>query len=203
MVSELRNILIKVALLKTLKWILVYAKTIWKICIKKPGRKRTESRTIQLVGKKTDLMIGRSLVGKRTYPRNLVVYVHISGFLVPNVLIGLRVIINVMNQQSIEKVHVFHLHLTPIVYSLKIDKKKKKKQEGVLGDVIVSIYSWEYPAEFIVLQPKNTIMGHPFILGWPWPATINTYIGCYSGDMFITHRESRNKVTLYPIARYA
>ena len=39
------------------------------------------------------------------------------------------------------------------------------------------------------------------ILGRPWLATVDAYIGCCSGDMYISHGDSRKKVTLYPPAR--
>ena len=46
-----------------------------------------------------------------------------------------------------------HLHPTPNV--LKLADRSKIKPEGVLDDVIISLDSWEYPAHFIVLYPKN------------------------------------------------
>lgn len=39
------------------------------------------------------------------------------------------------------------------------------------------------------------------ILGRPWLAIADAYIGCCSGDMYISHGDSRKKVTLYPPAR--
>ena len=39
------------------------------------------------------------------------------------------------------------------------------------------------------------------ILGRPWLATADAYIGCRSGDMYISHGDSRKRVTLYPPAR--
>lgn len=39
------------------------------------------------------------------------------------------------------------------------------------------------------------------ILGQPWLPTTNAYIGCHSGDMYISNGDSRKKVTLYPPAR--
>lgn len=39
------------------------------------------------------------------------------------------------------------------------------------------------------------------ILGQPWLATVDAYIGCCFGDMYIAHGDSRKKATLYPPAR--
>lgn len=43
--------------------------------------------------------------------------------------------------------------------------------EGVIEDVMVSIDSWEYPNDFLVLQPKIKFNGHNVVLGIPWLAT--------------------------------
>jgi len=41
------------------------------------------------------------------------------------------------------------------------------KPDGVLEDVCVSLDSWEYPIDFMVLTPKNNLGGHPLILERP------------------------------------
>ena len=84
---------------------------------------------------------------------------------------------------------------------LELADRSKIKLEGVLDDVIISLDCWEYLADFIVLQPKNPVGGHPLILGQPRLAIADAYIGCRSGDMYISHGDSRKKVTLYPLAR--
>ena len=67
-----------------------------------------------------------------------------------------------------------------------------------MEDVVISVDSWEYPTYFMVLQPKSNLGGYPLILGRPWLATTNAYIGCRSNNMTISHRNSTKKVTLYP-----
>ena len=39
--------------------------------------------------------------------------------------------------------------------------------EGIMEDVMASIDSWEYPTDFLVLQPKEKLTGYPLILGRP------------------------------------
>ena len=39
--------------------------------------------------------------------------------------------------------------------------------EVIVEDVMVSIDSWEYPVDFLVLQPKAKLTGYPLILGRP------------------------------------
>jgi len=133
---------------------------------------------------------------KYTDPRNHIVSIQIGDVLVSNVLIYLGVAINFMTEQTMDQLGLVHIHPTPIV--LELVDRSKFKPEGVLDDVIVSLDSWEYPTDFIVLQPKNPVGGHPLILRRPWLATADAYIGCHSGDMYISHGDSRKKVTLYP-----
>ena len=62
-----------------------------------------------------------------------------------------------------------------------------------MDDVIISLDYWEYPVDFTVLHPKNSVGGNPSILGRPWLATDDAYIGCHSGDMYISHGDSDRK----------
>jgi hypothetical protein len=57
----------------------------------------------------------------------------------------------------------------------------------MLEDIIVSIDSWEYPTDFLVLQPKSRFNGYPLILGRPWLETIDAYINYRVGNMTITN----------------
>ena len=90
-------------------------------------------------------------------------------------------------------------HLRPAPTMFELEDRYKINPKGVLDDVIISLDSWEYPADLIFLQTKNPIGGHPLILDQPWIATTDVYIGCRSGDMYILHGDSRKKVTLYPL----
>ena len=57
--------------------------------------------------------------------------------------------------------------------------------EGFVEDVMVIIDSWEYPADFLVLQPKEKLTGYPLILGRPLLATADAYISCRVRSMTI------------------
>jgi len=39
--------------------------------------------------------------------------------------------------------------------------------EGIVEDVMASTDSWEYLADFLVLQPKAKLTGYPLIMGRP------------------------------------
>eukprot|EP00253_Pinus_taeda_P016149 PITA_16149 len=195
---ELQNMFIKIPLLQAIKEIPICTNIIKELCIKKPRRKKLEPQTIQFVGMAAELMIGCVSMEKYTDPRNPVVSDQIGNFLVSNVLIDLGVAINVMTKKNMDQLQINHLRPTPTM--LELTDRSKIKLEGVLDDVIISLDSWEYPVDFIVLQPKNPVGGHPLILGLPWLATADAYIGCRFGDMYISHGDSRKKVTLYPPA---
>lgn len=62
-----------------------------------------------------------------------------------------------------------------------------QKPDGVVKDIIVILESWEYPTYFIILSTKATLGGHTIILGRPWIATTDAFIGCCLGDMKISN----------------
>ena len=75
------------------------------------------------------------------------------------------------------------------------------RPEGTLHDVMVSIDSWEYPTDFLIINPKNQLDGHPLVLGRPWLATVDAYIGCRQGNMTITRGANIKNLALYPPAQ--
>ena len=75
------------------------------------------------------------------------------------------------------------------------------KPAGVLDDIVVSIASWEYLVDFIIIESKDPSKGHPIILGRPWLATTNAFIGCRDGKMTISNGLSTQRLILYPPAQ--
>jgi len=71
----------------------------------------------------------------------------------------------------------------------------------MLEYIVVSIDSWEYPVDCMVLQPNSNLGGYPLILGRPWLATLDAYIGWRLGYMTISHENSTKKLTLYSLAK--
>eukprot|EP00253_Pinus_taeda_P025276 PITA_25276 len=66
---------------------------------------------------------------------------------------------------------------------------------------MVSVDSWEYPADFLIINPKNRLDGHPLILARPWLAISDAYIGCQQGNMTITRGANMKNLALYPPAQ--
>ena len=91
------------------------------------------------------------------------------------------------------------LHPTPIV--LELAYHTMVKPTGLLDNGIVTVASWEYPVDFLVIHAKDPSRGHPIILGRPWLATANDFIGCRDGEMTISNGLSTQRLVLYPPAR--
>jgi hypothetical protein len=87
---------------------------------------------------------------------------------------------------------------TPTI--LELANRSTIKPEGVIEDLIMSVESWNYPVDFMVLQPKTKLGGHPLILGRPWLATTDAFISCRSGSMTISNGYETKQLTLYPHA---
>jgi hypothetical protein len=114
-------------------------------------------------------MLGKIIVPKYLDPGIPLVNVHINKTLIQNTLIDLGVSINVMTKDRMLKLNVQgFLKDTPTI--LQLAYRSTVKHEGMLEDTILSIYSWEYPTDFLILQTKSQFNGHPLSwggLGWP------------------------------------
>lgn len=75
------------------------------------------------------------------------------------------------------------------------------RPEGTLHDVMVFVDSWKYPTDFLIINPKTRLDGHPLILGRLWLATADAYIGCWQGNMTITKGPDIKNLVLYPPAQ--
>jgi hypothetical protein len=93
-----------------------------------------------------------------------------------------------MMRETMESLGLTSLRETPTI--LQLDDRSTIKPEGILEDIVISIDSWEYPTDFMILQPKYSLGGYPLILGRPWMATIDAYISCRLGNMTISHETS-------------
>lgn len=84
---------------------------------------------------------------------------------------------------------------------LELADRSVVRPEGMLHDVMVFVHFWEYPTDFLIINPKSRLDGHPLILGRPWLATVDAYIGCQQGNMTITRGENIKNLALYPPAQ--
>jgi hypothetical protein len=192
----LKKLCVKIPLLQAIQDIPIYVKTVRELCLKKVGRKKKDPPTIQFIGQSADQLTNQIRVDKYEDLGNPIVTVCIKGTYIPNTLIDLGAAINVMTLQTMRELSILNIRPTPTM--LELADRSKIKPEGVLDDQIVSIESWEYPIDFFILQPKSASGGHPIDLGRPWLATVNAFIGCRSGTMYISRGESVKQIKLYP-----
>eukprot|EP00253_Pinus_taeda_P032641 PITA_32641 len=193
--DELKNVCIKIPLLQAIREIPILEKTIKELSLKRPGRKPRDTGRIHLVGKIADIMMEKITMQKYVDPVSPIAKTHINGVEIPNTLINLGVVINIMSRQTMEQQKLPNLLFTPT--SLQLVDRSIIKPDGVLEDISVSLDSWEYPVDFMILTPKSNLGGHPLILGIPWLATADAFISCRSGYMYISDGNSTKKFNLY------
>lgn len=125
--------------------------------------------------------------------------VNIDGIIVPHTLIELGVGINVMTKETVLKINL-QGSLINTTTKLQLVDRSTVDPKGVVEDVMVSIDSWEYPTDFLVLQPKTKFNGYPLIHGRPWLATFDSYISCRASNMIIKNGNFWKRLVLYPLA---
>ena len=95
-------------------------------------------------------MLGQIICPKYLEPGSPVVDVHINGTIVPHTLIDLRAAINVMTKDTMLKLNL-QGSLRKTTTILQLADHSIVTLEGIGEDVMVSIDSWEYPTDFLVL----------------------------------------------------
>ena len=100
-----------------------------------------------------------------------------------------------MTKEVMSKLHI--IGLREMAKFLQLVDSSTIVPNGMLEDVIITLHSWDYPVDFVVLSPKKNTRGYPIILGWPWLAIEDAYIACQSGKMTISDSMNTKKLTLY------
>ena len=129
-----------------------------------------------MVGNLVGLISNTIFIEKYVDPGIPMVIITVNNFSIPKTLIDLGAAINVMTLETMEYLHLTNLRPTTTV--LELADRSKITPEGILEDIIVSLDTWEYPIDFMVLQPKSNLGGDPLILGRPWLETAEAFIGC-------------------------
>jgi len=199
LLGELQNLYVKIPLLQALRDVPIYARTVRDICIKKPGRKAKDPLTVHMMGELTALRQRKTPPVKYGDPGHPTITVQVGKTFVYKVLVDLGAAINIMTLETAQLLQLKNfIRETPTI--LKLADRSTIKPEGIIEDVIISVESWNYPADFVVLQTKTKLGGHPLILGRPWLATADAFISCRSGSMTISNGQETKQLTLYPHA---
>lgn len=114
-------------------------------------------------------------------------------------LVDLGAAINVNTTETMHVLGLRNLKHTPIV--LELVDRSIVKPVGKLEDVTILVDSWHYPIDFLVLHTQSSMGYHPLILGRPWLATADAYIGCRLGNMVISNGHNTENLVLYPPAK--
>lgn len=152
-----------------------------------------------VMGILSELLQGKTPLIKYRDLGNPMVTVQIDLVSISNTLVDLGAAINIMTSETLKLLGLKNLQPTPTI--LELADRSTIRPEGILKDVVISIASWEYPTDFLVLHPKSKLGGHPLILGRSWLATTNAYISCRIGDMTISNGVTTQKLVLYPPAQ--
>eukprot|EP00253_Pinus_taeda_P030756 PITA_30756 len=196
LLDELENICIKILLLQVIQDIPIYAKTTKELCIKKSVRQTKITPIIHVDGTLFDLLLSKETPVKYEHPGNPIIIVHINGRSFLNALVDFGEAINIRTTTTCEIIGITTLE--PTTTLLELTNYLVVRPEGTLSDVMVSIDTWEYPADFLIINLRNRLDGHPLILGRLWLATANAYISCWIGSMTITRGNDVNNLALYP-----
>lgn len=119
-------------------------------------------------------------------PGHPTVTVQVGKTFFSRVLVDLGVVINIMTLETTQLLQLKNLiRETPTI--LELVDRSTIKPDVVIEDLIISVESWNYPADFVVLQTKTKLGAQPLILGRPWLATVDAFISCRLGSMIISN----------------
>ncbi len=104
--GELKNLYIKIPLLQVIQNVLIYAKTIKDIYVKKPGRKPKDPLTVHVVGDLSMLMSCKIPLVKYGDPGSPNVTVQIGQNIIPRGLVDLGAAINIMPIETTQVPHM-------------------------------------------------------------------------------------------------
>eukprot|EP00253_Pinus_taeda_P020816 PITA_20816 len=167
--------------------------------VQKPRRNITNNPRVQVVDTLPDLLSGKETPIKYEDLGNPIVIVQISGQTLSNALVDIGAAINILTTTTCQKLGITSVEPTSTLVEL--SDQSVVRLEGTLHDDMVSVDSWEYPTDFLIINPKTRLDGHPLILGRPWLATADAYISCRQGNMIITRGRDIKNLVLYPPAQ--
>jgi len=144
-------------------------------------------------------MLGKLVTPKYSDPGSLVVDVSINGQSIKNALIDLGATINVMTKDTMKNLKIEGLR-DPLAI-MQLAESSTVTPNEMIENIVVTLDSLEYLADFMILSPKVNLFGYPIMLCWPWLATIDVIINCRLGNMTISNGQAKKKIDLYPLAQ--
>ena len=80
-----------------------------------------------------------------------------------------------MTKETMKKLQIEGLRPTPTI--LQLADSSTVIPDGMIENIVVTLDSLEYPAEFMILSPKVNPSSYHVILGRPWLATADANQG--------------------------
>ena len=118
LIRELKYLYVKIPLLQAIQGILIYAKDIRDVCVKKPGRKPKDPPTMYVMGILSEFLQGKTPLVKYGDPSNPTVTVHVDLVSISNTLVDLGAAINIMTSETLKLLGLKHLQTTPRILEL-------------------------------------------------------------------------------------
>jgi hypothetical protein len=87
LLGKLQNLHVNIPLLKVIRDVPIYSKTVRDLCIKRPRRKPRDPLTVHVVGDLSELMLGKTPPIKYGDPGNPTIIVKIGQTSIPHVLV--------------------------------------------------------------------------------------------------------------------
>ena len=157
LLQKLQNVCVKIPLFQDVKDIPIYAKNVRKLYI----RKLKDPPPIHVIGRLSDLMIGKTIPPKYGHPGDLVVTSFFNNVSIHNTLVDQGEAFNIMTNEILDSLRLTSRE-TPTI--LELEDRSPIRPQGIIEDIIISIYPWEYQTFFYVLQLRFPTSGHPLIL---------------------------------------
>ena len=128
LLGELKNIYVKIPLLQALHDVPIFSKTVRELVLKKPGRKPKDPPTVNVVGRLSELMMGRAPLGKYDDLGNPTIIVYIGKTHIPNIFFDLGTSVNVMTIATVNKLGLIDLRPTPTILEWLTDPLSNQKE---------------------------------------------------------------------------
>lgn len=93
---------------------------------------------------------------------------------------------------------LFLSNIQPTSTILQMENQIVAKLEGIVEDVQITLDSWNYLMDFLLLKIISQPFRYLVILDKPRLATIVAYINYRSGDMIISNGQNTKTFSLYP-----
>ena len=112
---RVEKLYVRIRLLQDLHDVPIYAKTVRDLVVKKPGRIPKDPPTMHVVGKLSEIIMGRDPLAKYDDLGNPIVTIYIGQVQIPNVLTDLGASINIMTIETIRELGITDLKPTPTI----------------------------------------------------------------------------------------